>query len=479
MKLMIILISLTSMNLFAAQKPNIIFILVDDLSWNNLGCFGSPFFETPELDKLSKSAMRFTQAYAAHPVCSPTRAAIMTGKNPARIKITDWIPGKKGEYKLLAPKIKGELPANELTIAEVLKKNGYKTFYAGKWHLGGDGSLPENHGFDINIGGGHFGSPPGGYYGPFTKNKHMKPYKKGDYLTDVLTDECIAFMNKNKDQPFFMYFSMYNVHTPIQACKKHINYFKEKANRPKEKVHKDHDCMVRHSQDNIELASMVYAMDENIGRLLKKVKSLGIDKNTVIIFTSDNGGFSMKKTSGPNTVYPLRGGKGWCYEGGIRVPTMIYVPGLTEGNKSSNVPTVSMDFYPTILELAGIELMPEQHIDGISMLKMIKGEKINREKILWHYPHYHGSNWTPGSAIRHGDWKLIDFYHYEKIELYNLKDDPGEQNNLANKMPEKVKEMHEQLKLMLKENKADMPKKNPQFDPSKQIQKKQKKKKKK
>ena len=456
----VLFVIFSSISLKAEKKMNFIFILVDDLGWNNLGCFGSPFFETPYLDQLSKSSMKFTQAYAAHPVCSPTRAAIMSGKNPARIKITDWIPGmgdKKG--KLNTPKILKHLPQEEVTIAEALKNKGYKTFYAGKWHLGGhEGYLPTDQGFDTNYGGGHYGGPPGGYYAPW-KNEHMPTKgKDGEYLTDHLTDRSIEFMKENKDNPFFLYLSYYNIHTPIQPCKRHMDYFKSKKNIPAKKLVKEHNAMSRVSQDNLELASMIYAMDENVGRLVKKVKELGLDENTVIIFTSDNGGLATKSKGGPNSVYPLRGSKGWCYEGGIRIPTMIKVPGLTDKGAENDFPVVSMDFYPTILELAGMELMPKQHVDGISMVPLLKGKKsLDRQDILFHYPHYHGSTWTPGSAIRSGDWKLIEFYDFNKVELYNLKEDQGEQNNLAKKYPEKTKELLKRLKAIQKDNGAELP----------------------
>ncbi len=451
------------------KRPNFLFILVDDLGWADLGCTGSTFYETPNLDRLASQGMRFTDAYAACPVCSPTRAAIMTGKHPVRVDITDWIPGRSPKNrKLFSVQDRDELALEETTIAEALKATGYRTFFAGKWHLGGAGFYPENQGFDINKGGHEKGSPPGGYYTPY-KNPKLADGPEGEYLTDRLTDESIAFLRGNGDRPFLLYLSFYTVHTPIQACKRHLEHFRNKAAELPEMAgpheRPEHEGVTRLRQDLPEYATMVYAMDENVGRLLNTVDDLGLSDNTIVIFTSDNGGLSTLRTHGyPTCNLPLRAGKGWCYEGGIRVPLIIRAPGVTRAGTTSAEPVVSMDFFPTMLQLAGLPLQPEKHVDGLSLVPLLAGKKsqLPRDALYWHYPHYHGSTWTPGAAIRSGDWKLIEFYDYEKVELYNLKTDLGEQHDLAAELPERRDELLTALHQWQKELGAKMPQQNPQ-----------------
>ncbi len=452
-----------------SKKPNFVFILVDDLGWPDLGCYGSSFYDTPNLDKLAASGMQFNDAYAACPVCSPTRAAIMAGKYPTRLNITDWIPGQDPKNrKLLGPQDLHQLPLDEVTLAETFKKQGYKTFFAGKWHLGDEGFFPEDQGFDINKGGHHRGSPPGGYYTPY-KNPKLSDGPEGEYLTDRLTEESMSFMESNQDNPFLLYLSFYTVHTPIQACRRYIDHYKEKAEKLPElgekAERKEHDGITKLRQDNPAYASMVRAMDENVGKVLNKLDELNLSENTVIIFTSDNGGLSTLSRRGyPTCNLPLRAGKGWCYEGGIRVPLIIRVPGITKPGSISNEPVISMDYYPTMLELAGLSPKPDQHCDGKNLVPLLKGEKeLNREAIYWHYPHYHGSTWKPGAAIRARDWKLVEFYHEGKVELYNLKDDIGEMNDLSKSHPEKAKELLTMLRKWQKDTNAQMPKPNPNY----------------
>jgi len=452
------------------RPPNIVFVLVDDLGWNDLGCYGSTFYETPNLDKMASQGMMFTDAYAASPVCSPTRASIMTGKYPSRLNITDWIPGQNPKNtKLIGPQDLDELPLEELTIAERLKENGYKTFFAGKWHLGDDGFFPEDQGFELNKGGHHKGSPPGGYYSPY-KNPKLEDGPEGEYLPDRLTEESIQFMKENKENPFLLYLSYYTVHTPIQASKRHLDKFKKKAIELLDEqapiMIDEHEGSTVSEQYNPSCASMVYAMDENVGRLLDQIEKQGLSDNTIVIFTSDNGGLSTlgKNRKAPTSVKPLRAGKGWCYEGGIRVPLIVKAPERMEITGASNFPVISNDFYPTIMEMAGIAKLPGQELDGQSIVPLLSGEeKIEREAIFWHYPHYHGSMWTPGAAIRMGDWKLIEFYHHGKTELYNLKDDLGESNDISGKYPDKVKELKSRLKQMQIETKSKFPIPNPDF----------------
>ena len=451
------------------RKPNFVFFLVDDLGWKDLGCYGSTFYDTPNLDRLAASGMRFTDAYAACPVCSPTRASIMTGKYPARLGITDWIPGQRPKNrKLLAPPIHNQLALEEVTIAEVLKEAGYRTFFAGKWHLGGQGFFPEQQGFDINKGGHHAGSPPGGYYAPY-KNPKLQDGPAGEYLTDRLAAESVRFLQTHAKEPFLLYLSFYTVHTPIQACKRHIEAYQKKADalpplRGPEQT-KEHNGWTKMRQDNPAYASMVHAMDENVGRVLGAIERLGLAEETVVIFMSDNGGLSTLGRRGyPTSNLPLRAGKGWCYEGGIREPMIVRAPGVTRPGSTCSVPVTSTDFYPTMLELAGLPPRPEQHVDGLSLVPLLAGGKtLPREAIYWHYPHYHGSTWTPGAAVRAGDWKLVEFYDEGTAELYHLGQDIGERRDLARQMPQKRDELLALLHAWQKQVGAKMPRPNPDY----------------
>ena len=478
------LAALRSAGASAGRPPNVVFILVDDLGWTDLGCYGSTFYETPNIDALAGQGIRFTDAYAASPVCSPTRAAIMTGKHPARLGITDWIPGQKPPgRKLLGPEIREHVPTEEVTIAEALRQAGYKTFLAGKWHLG---FFPEQHGFDINKGGCYLGSPFNGYLAPY-KIPTLEDGPDGEYLTDRLTDETLRFINDNRDSPFFAYLSFYTVHAPIEACRRHLERFRRKAaGMPKEEgpaLVRERDAWTRQRQERPNYASMVYAMDENVGRVLKRLDELGLSDNTIVIFVSDNGGWSTMPRpenpapkgpmpvdarrrwtwkGAPTSVLPLRAGKGWCYEGGLRVPLIIRAPGLSQPGSVSHVPVTSADFYPTILELAGLPSQPQQHCDGLSMLPLLKGaESLARDALYWHHPHYNGADWTPGAALRVGDWKLIEFYEEQRVELYNLADDIGERHDLAAQMPDKRDELLDRLHTWQKRVAAPMPRPNP------------------
>ena len=452
----------------AAKKTNFLFFLVDDMGWADLGANGSTFHETPHIDRLAKSGMRFTQGYAAGSVCSPTRASIMTGKHPVRVDITDWIPGQTNRptNPLLHPEDRHSLPLEEVTLAEALKQHGYQTFFAGKWHLGKEGEWPTDQGFDINIGGHHKGSPPGGYYAPWT-NPALKAKRKGEYLTERLTEESAKFLeSRDKAKPFLLYLSYYNIHTPIQPYKKRIDHYKSKAEKSftgPTPFEVEHDGKTRTRQDNPALASMVAAVDDSVGALLDKLEELKLDDNTVVIFFSDNGGLSTLGRIGPGCNLPLRAGKGWLYEGGIREPTLIRAPGITRPGSVSHKPMISMDFFPTMLHLAGLPLQPKLHVDGRSLLSQLKGNDTGQRTLHWHYPHYHGSSWKPGASIRDGDWKLIEFYHYKNFELYNLAKDPGERTNLAKRNPSKAAELRAKLSAWQKQMKAKMPVPNPDY----------------
>ncbi len=469
--LIIIVIPFFQSFCFKEEKPpNIVFILIDDLGWADVKVnFPGSFYNSPNIDRLAKEGVLFTQAYSAHPVCSPTRAAIITGKHPNRVGITDWIPGHAPDDRpLLGPMINNELALEEVTLAEKLKEVEYKTFFAGKWHLGEDDEFwPEFQGFDINIGGWAAGAPQiipnvsNGYYSPYG-NPRLKDGPEGEYLTDRLTDESIQFISNNRENPFLLYLSYYTVHTPIQASKKHVDKFIEKREEMKLSeipYQKEGEGWTQLIQENAEYASMIAAMDENVGRIMQTLKNNGLDKNTWVVFTSDNGGRStlfQKKAQTSNS--PLRAGKGWCYEGGIRVPLIISGPGVDNPGKIIDQPVVSMDFFTTILSLAGVN---HDEQDGKNLLPILMEDLIlERDLLFWHYPHYHGSAWKPGSAVRKGDWKLIYFYEDDKTELFNLKSDPGERTNLTAEFPEKAHELKSKLDSMLLETNGQVPKKN-------------------
>tara|TARA_S200000501_G_scaffold24743_1_gene21442 strand:+ start:10514 stop:11920 length:1407 start_codon:yes stop_codon:yes gene_type:complete len=429
------------------KKYNLLFILVDDLGWTDVSYNYSDFYETSHIDKLSETSMLFDNAYAASSVCSPTRAAIMTGKHPARINITDWIPGLDPKNKLLlGPVDRNELPLEETTIAEVLRDNNYSTFYTGKWHLGSEGHYPEDQGFDVNIGGFEKGSPMGGYYSPY-KNPKLVDGPEGEYLTDRLTLETIELIKKrDPNKPFAAFLSFYNVHTPIQENKEFIDYYVEKLksyeNKSSQTI-KEGDAITLLNQRNAKYASMVHATDNNIGKIIKYLKENDIYDNTLIVFTSDNGGLSTQRRVAPTSVYPLRAGKGWLYEGGIRIPQLIKLPNQTE-SKLISEPVVSYDLFPTIANLLNLSYKVDD-IDGVDLSNLFVKKDINRDFIFWHFPHYHGSLWKPGSAVRNKDWKLIEFHEDNRLELYNLKDDISESKNLSKKFPELTKNLKNQL----------------------------------
>ncbi len=444
----------------APPKPNIVFILIDDMGWKDLGCFGSRFYETPNCDKLASQGMRFTNAYAACSVCSPTRASILTGKYPARLHLTDWLPGRADmpSQKLLRPKIIQYLPLEETTLADALKPLGYTSASIGKWHLGGKPYYPEKHGFDLNIAGNEWGQPPAYFY-PYRKGQNgasipgLEEGKPGEYLTDRLTDEAEKFVEANKDRPFFLYFAHYAVHIPLQAKKDVIERYKAKAG-PDD------------PQNNAIYAAMVESVDDSVGRLLKKLDDLKIADRTIVVFFSDNGGLSVHE--GPDTPStsnaPLRAGKGYLYEGGVREPMIVRWPGVVKPGGVCDVPVCSIDFYPTILEMAGASIDPKRTVDGVSLMPLLRGGgEPKRDALYWHYPHYSNQGGKPCAAVRQGDFKLIEFYEDGKLELYNLKDDIGETRDLAEKMPEKAKELHEKLKAWRAAVDAQMPTPNPDY----------------
>ncbi len=467
----LILFLFAALLLFSCSKtdqPNFVFILVDDLGWADVQCnYPESFYHTPNINQLAKNGVRFTNAYSANPVCSPTRAAILTGKHPNRVNITDWIPGLDPKMKpLRGPQDRTELALEELTIAEKLKEKGYHTCFVGKWHLGDDGFFPEDQGFDINIGGHHKGSPPGGYYSPY-KNPKLKDGPEGEYLPERLTTEGINFIKKNKRKPFFLYLSFYTVHTPIQAANSYIKKYKaqrEQLQSDEIPHKKEGDGWTKLVQENAAYASMVAAMDENVGRLLKTLEEQELSDNTWVIFTSDNGGLStLTRKNAPTNNGPLRAGKGWCYEGGIRVPLIIAGPELASPGRTEDKPVISMDYFTTILNLA--EVTHEAN-DGQNLVPLLTANNtFERDELFWHYPHYHGSAWKPGSALRKGNWKLVVHYEDERTELFNLAEDPGETTNLAAEFPEKTQTLKSLLDAKLHASNARFPVRNPDYDP--------------
>lgn len=454
-------------------KPNILFILVDDLGWADIGAFGSSFYETPNLDALTKRGTKFTSAYAACPVCSPTRASIMSGKYPARLNTTDWFgapqPTTVAKHwtknkPLLPAEYIENLPLAETTLAEAFKSNGYGTFFAGKWHLGESPEFwPEHQGFDINKGGYSSGSPRGNFYFTPYANPRLPDGPPGENLTIRLADETISYIKQHKAAPFLAYLSFYAVHNPLGAPQDLVDKYTEKRKKLglDDQWGQEGESKVRLNQSLPVYGALVENMDRAVGKVLDALKENGLDKNTIVVFMSDNGGLATAEGQ-PTSNLPLRAGKGWLYEGGIREPMVVYWPGVSKAGSVSDLPVISTDFYPTLLEMAALPAQPKQHVDGVSMVPLLKGKTMKRSPIFWHYPHYGNQGGTPGSAVRDGDWKLIEWFEEGRgLELYNLKNDLGEQQNLAVKYPERAKTMHEMLKKWRQEVDAQMPSKNP------------------
>ena len=446
----------------AETQPNIVLFLIDDLGWMDLGCQGSDYYRTPEIDQLAAEGVRFTNAYAACAVCSPTRASILTGKYPARLLLTDWLPSGRWNPKALlieGRKIRG-LPVEELTLAEALREGGYRTLHVGKWHLGSEPfSLPQHHGFDENVAGNAHGAP-GQYFFPYQGNwkipttTHRARWntlpngKPGEYLTDRLTDEAIKLIEGTaNEQPFFLYFPHYAVHSPLQAKKEMIAKY-EKI--PKSK-----------RQGTPAYAAMVESVDQSVGRILQCLRDTKRQDNTVVIFTSDNGGF-YKATSNA----PLRANKGAYYEGGIRVPLIIKWPGNSQAGRVVDEPVISNDLYPTCLAAAGLEPRPHQHQDALNLQPLLADEdQLERKSLFWHFPHYNGHPSSyPSSVIRKGDWKLIQTFDPPRVELYNLNDDLGETKDLADQESERRSDLLNELQNWRDSVRAEMMLPNPNYD---------------
>jgi arylsulfatase A-like enzyme len=464
-------------------RPNFVFILMDDLGWRDLGCYGSGFYETPNLDRLASEGVCFTDAYAACPVCSPTRASILSGKYPASVGVTDWIDWAGHVHpargKLIDVPYVDHLPLEETTLAAALREGGYHTWHVGKWHLGGPAFYPEKHGFERNVGGCEWGMPAHGYFSPWSIPT-LEDGPPGEYLTDRLTDEAIRLIRDCGDgRPFFLNLWYYSVHTPIQAKEIKIRKYEAKARTvgldqvktfqeggffPCE--HKrDRRIVRRLVQSDPAYAAMIESVDENIGRLLRALEEMGQAGNTVVVFTSDNGGLATSEGS-PTCNAPLAEGKGWMYEGGTREPLIVRWPGVVQPGSRCTVPVTSPDFYPTLLEIAGLDLMPEQHADGVSLLPLLAGSgSLEREAIFWHYPHYGNQGGTPGSSVRAGDFKLIEFFEDGRLELYNLRHDIGEEQDLVEARPDLAQRLAAMLRAWRERVEAQIPQPNPDYVP--------------
>jgi arylsulfatase A len=434
-------------------QPNVIVVVADDLGWTDLGCYGSDLSESPNIDELADDGMRFMANYSACTVCSPTRAALLTGKYPARLHITDWIPGlPPSNPKLLVPDFTKQLPHEETTLAERFSNAGYATASIGKWHLGGPEYYPERQGFAVNIAGTDKSRPFPGYFAPYDIET-IGQGPKGEYITDRLGEEAVKFIRDNAERPFFLYLPHFAVHTPIQAKKSLIAKYKARV-----------EDGMRHT--NAAYAAMIDSMDQTVGQIRRTLDELNLSERTILIFTSDNGG-RIPTTSNA----PLRAGKGSCYEGGVRVPLIVYWPGVTRAKSECDVPAITMDLYPTILEMVGLAPTNEEPIDGVSLVPLLRKSGLLAERPLyWHYPHYQHyqqEGTTPYGAVRDGHWRLIEFYDGAPLELYNLKDDPGERNNLAKSRPELVASLRGKLHNWLRSIDAQMPTANPEYDRSK------------
>lgn len=444
------------------EQPNFVVILIDDLGWTDLGCYGSQYYETPNIDRLAAKGVRFTNGYAACSVCSPSRAALLTGNYPARIGITDWIRFRRkgkppagfestAEYESVGGRL--ETPRNLFwlehrheTIAEILGDAGYTSAHIGKWHLGPEDYYPERQGFDVNIAGCDYGMPAT-YFFPYETKWQSRIYrldggKPGEYLTDRLANEAGKFIEEHRDQRFFLHYAPYSVHTPIEA---------------KEELLAKYEAKPKAGQKNAAYAGMVESVDDAVGTVLAKLEEMELSEKTVVIFTSDNGGYLNFTNNAP-----LRGGKGMVYEGGLRVPFIVHWPGVTEVGAVKDTPVMGIDVLPTLLDIAGIEPNEEKPVDGVSLVPLLADEgELERTGIYWHFPHYRGSDANPYGIVRAGDYKLIRQYEDGSTELYNLREDLSEEQDLVDTMPEKAKELDLMLSKWLIGTGAKLPRPDP------------------
>jgi arylsulfatase A-like enzyme len=462
-------------------QPNIVLILIDDLGWKDLECYGSAFYETPQLDRIAQNGMRFTDAYASCPVCSPTRASIMSGKYPARVGVTQFIGGHAVGRLQDVPYFYG-LPLSEYALPRALRDGGYQTWHVGKWHLGDQRTWPGPHGFDVNVAGCGWGLPRHGFFSPY-RMPNLEDGPEGEYLTDRLTDEAIQLIRgRDRTRPFFLHLAHYAVHIPIQAPEELVAKYarKQKAlgldrqdviveGEPFGCQHLRTEHVLRRLiQSDPNYAAMVENLDANIGRLIDVLAQEGLLDQTLTLFTSDNGGLgtSNRFEGVPTSNRPLAEGKGWVYEGGTRVCQIAHWPGRVAAGSVCRTPVTSTDFYPTLLELAGLPLRPEQHVDGVSLVPLLGGaDGLGREAIFWHYPHYANQGGRPASSLRAGDWKLIEHFEDERLELFNLREDEAEESDLSAREPDRTRRLHALLSEWRREVEALIPRPNPNYRP--------------
>jgi arylsulfatase A-like enzyme len=456
-----------------SDKPNVVFILVDDYGWRDAGVYGSEFYETPNIDKLAKRGTKFNNAYTASPVCSPTRASIMTGKYPSKTFHTDWFGAPQpwnyqkhwtAKKPLIPAEYNPNLELEEYTLAEAFKDAGYKTFFAGKWHLGETEEYwPENQGYEINIGGYSSGGPSTGkkYFSPY-QNPRMENGPEGEYLPLRLAKETASFIDTNKTNPFFAFLSFYSVHTPLMTTEElELKYLRKRVSMNlRDEFEDEYANKNRTTQAHPVYAGMVEAMDAAVGIVMESLEKNNLLENTIIVFFSDNGGLSTAEGS-PTSNLPLRAGKGWLYEGGIRVPLIISWKDNLLSGVESNVPVISTDFFPTLIDLAGLKgsPIPSEKFDGVTLIPILSENvgDLDRKELYWHYPHYGNQGGNPGSVIQKDGWKLIYFYEDERIELYDLRKDLGERENLAHIEHEKAEYLKEKLMDWLEKTQARFP----------------------
>ncbi len=452
------------------ERPNIVFILADDLGAFDLSYANDTYYETPNIDRLAKEGVTFTNGYAAAQVCSPSRASIFTGKSTVSHGVTDWIGAETGESwgrkhpytRILPPSYDLQLDSTETTLAEFFKANGYKTFFAGKWHLGSEGSWPEDHGFDINKGGWDYGNPRGGFFSPYI-NPNLTDGPPGENLSMRLARETVDFIRSSQEEPFFAFLSFYAVHGPIQTTERYWKRYRDKAiaaGLDSAGFEMERRLPIRTVQDNAIYAGLVQHMDDAVGIVLDELEKLGLDDNTIIVFTSDNGGVASGDAYS-TTNAPLRGGKGYQWEGGIRVPFIIKTPGATPS--SSNYPVSGQDFYPTLGDLAHLSVPENQNIEGISLKGVIEGNEVDERALFWHYPHYGNQGGDPASMVRRGDFKLIYYWENQQSELYDLSKDISEQYDLSQDQVEIARALKSELFDYLRQNRARVPDPSPFF----------------
>lgn len=451
--------------------PSFVLFVVDDLGWIDSAVYGSSFYETPHIDRLAAEGARFTQFYAASSVCSPTRASLMTGKHPARLHLTNWIGGEQRGLLLPAEYIRA-LPLEELTLGEAFRQAGYRTGYIGKWHLGTDEHMPDRQGFEL-IRAVNPAGQPGSYFFPYEKADFpvtnvpdLEDGHDGEYLTDRLTDEAVRFIRANRDEPFLLVLSHYAVHTPLESKAELTEKYTRRAaalpepTRPR-RAPEGETAVTKGRQDHPVYGGMIESLDESLGRLVGELESLGLASRTPVLFVSDNGGLStLVKTRQniPTSNHPLRAGKGWLYEGGIRIPFVVRWPGAVEPGRVIEAPAATTDIYPTMLAMAGLPGRPEQHSDGVSLWPLVQGTGEPAERdLFWHFPHYHGSGNTPSSAIRSGDLKLVEWLEDDRVELFDLSSDPAESEDLAESRPVERDRLRSRLRGWRGEVDARMP----------------------